>query len=77
MSSNGVACTLIDNGMPCVVIAAADVGATGYESREELDAAVEGQGAHRGDPADRRAADELGRRRRRVVAEDDARRRAA
>ncbi|WP_255602246.1 4-oxalomesaconate tautomerase [Polymorphobacter megasporae] len=35
---DGVACTLIDNGMPCIVIAAADVGATGYESREELDA---------------------------------------
>ena len=34
----GVACTLIDNGMPCVVLAAADVGASGYESRDELDA---------------------------------------
>lgn len=38
---NGIAVTLIDNGMPCVVMKAADVGATGYESREELDAAVE------------------------------------
>ena len=37
---DGVECTLIDNGMPCVVFAAADVGATGYESREELDAAT-------------------------------------
>jgi 4-oxalomesaconate tautomerase len=36
---NGVACTLIDNGMPCVVIRAEDVGATGYEDRETLDAA--------------------------------------
>lgn len=36
---DGVACTLIDNGMPCVVIKAENVGATGYESREELDAA--------------------------------------
>lgn len=35
----GVACTLIDNGMPCIVMRAEDVGATGYESREELDAA--------------------------------------
>jgi 4-oxalomesaconate tautomerase len=35
---DGVACTLIDNGMPCVVIAAADVGITGYEDRETLDA---------------------------------------
>jgi 4-oxalomesaconate tautomerase len=34
---DGVACTLIDNGMPCVVFKADDVGATGYESREELD----------------------------------------
>jgi 4-oxalomesaconate tautomerase len=34
----GVACTLIDNGMPCVVLRAADVGATGYETREQLDA---------------------------------------
>lgn len=34
---DGVGVTLIDNGMPCVVLAAADVGATGYESREELE----------------------------------------
>ncbi|MBA15289.1 MAG: 4-oxalomesaconate tautomerase [Sphingomonas sp.] len=33
----GVACTLIDNGMPCVVFRAEEVGATGYESREELE----------------------------------------
>lgn len=33
----GVACTLIDNGMPCVVMRAADVGITGYEDREILD----------------------------------------
>jgi 4-oxalomesaconate tautomerase len=33
----GVACTLIDNGMPCVVFKAEDVGATGYETREELE----------------------------------------
>ncbi len=36
---DGVAVTLIDNGMPCVVMKASDVVATGYESREELDAA--------------------------------------
>jgi len=35
---DGIACTLIDNGMPCVVIAAGDVGITGYEDRETLDA---------------------------------------
>ena len=34
---DGVEVTLIDNGMPCVVFAAADVGATGYEDRETLD----------------------------------------
>ncbi|MFQ8432710.1 4-oxalomesaconate tautomerase [Amaricoccus sp. W119] len=34
----GVACTLIDNGMPCVVLAAADLGITGAETREELEA---------------------------------------
>ncbi len=33
----GVPCTLIDNGMPCVVFRAQDVGATGYETREELE----------------------------------------
>jgi 4-oxalomesaconate tautomerase len=35
---DGIDCTLIDNGMPCVVIAATDVGITGYEDRETLDA---------------------------------------
>jgi 4-oxalomesaconate tautomerase len=35
---NGVAVTLIDNGMPCVVIKACDVGITGYEDRDALDA---------------------------------------
>ncbi len=38
---DGVPVTLIDNGMPCVVLKAADVGATGYESREELDGATD------------------------------------
>jgi len=33
----GVRVTLIDNGMPCIVFKAADVGASGYETREELD----------------------------------------
>ena len=33
----GVECTLIDNGMPCVVFNAGDIGASGYEDREELD----------------------------------------
>ena len=34
---DGIAATLIDNGMPCVVVAAADVGITGYEDRDTLD----------------------------------------
>lgn len=34
----GVECTLIDNGMPCVVMRAADLGVTGSETREELEA---------------------------------------
>ena len=38
---NGVAVTLIDNGMPCVVMKATDLGITGYEDREWLDAATE------------------------------------
>jgi 4-oxalomesaconate tautomerase len=33
----GIRCTLIDNGMPCVVFKAEDVGATGYEDRDTLD----------------------------------------
>jgi len=37
----GVDCTLIDNGMPCVVLRAEEVGATGYEDRDTLDAATD------------------------------------
>jgi 4-oxalomesaconate tautomerase len=37
----GVEVTMIDNGMPCVVIRAEDVGITGYEDREMLDANTE------------------------------------
>ncbi|MBL0923347.1 MAG: 4-oxalomesaconate tautomerase [Sphingomonadaceae bacterium] len=36
---DGIECTLIDNGMPCIVIRASDVGATGYEDRDTLDVA--------------------------------------
>jgi 4-oxalomesaconate tautomerase len=32
----GVPCTLIDNGMPVIVMRAADVGRTGYEPRDQL-----------------------------------------
>ena len=35
---NGVEVTMIDNGMPVVLIAAENLGVTGYEDREELNA---------------------------------------
>lgn len=35
---DGVEVTLIDNGMPCVVMRAADMGIAGTETREELEA---------------------------------------
>ncbi|KAA2315514.1 4-oxalomesaconate tautomerase [Pseudooceanicola sediminis] len=35
---DGVDCTLIDNGMPCVILRAADVGASGTETRDEMEA---------------------------------------
>ena len=35
---NGVEATLIDNGMPCVVMRASDLGITGREDRETLEA---------------------------------------
>jgi 4-oxalomesaconate tautomerase len=34
---DGISCTLIDNGMPCVVFRAQDAGVTGYEDRDTLD----------------------------------------
>ncbi|MBC7282168.1 4-oxalomesaconate tautomerase [Hoeflea sp.] len=34
----GIDCTLIDNGMPCVIMRASDFGITGYETREQLEA---------------------------------------
>lgn len=34
----GIKVTLIDNGMPCVILRASDMGITGTETREELDA---------------------------------------
>jgi 4-oxalomesaconate tautomerase len=38
---DGVPVTLIDNGMPCVILAATDVGRTGQEAREALEADAE------------------------------------
>jgi 4-oxalomesaconate tautomerase len=37
----GVPCTLIDNGMPVIVLRAADLGRSGYEPREQLDTDTE------------------------------------
>lgn len=37
----GVECTLIDNGMPCVVMRASDMGITGEETPEELEGNAE------------------------------------
>lgn len=37
---DGMVCTLIDNGMPCVVMAAADFGLCGDEDRATLDADI-------------------------------------
>lgn len=37
---DGIACTCIDNGMPCVLLAAADLGIKGTESREDLEADI-------------------------------------
>ncbi|MDO1583297.1 4-oxalomesaconate tautomerase [Rhizobium oryzicola] len=38
---DGVECTLIDNGMPCVVMRARDLGVTGAETVEELETDAE------------------------------------
>mgnify|MGYP002620892522 CR=1 FL=1 len=38
---DGVECTLIDNGMPCVILDAADFGITGRETPAELDGNAE------------------------------------
>ncbi|UWU24761.1 4-oxalomesaconate tautomerase (plasmid) [Rhizobium sp. CB3060] len=38
---DGVEATLIDNGMPCVIMRASDFGLTGQENREELEAKAE------------------------------------
>lgn len=38
---DGVECTLMDNGMPVVAMRAKDLGRTGYESRDELNADTE------------------------------------
>jgi 4-oxalomesaconate tautomerase len=36
---DGLDCTLIDNGMPCVILRAQDLGLTGHEPRDEMDQA--------------------------------------
>ena len=68
---DGISVTCIDNGMPVVVMRAADLDRTGYESRDELDADTRAQGAPRGDPAEGRPDDEPRRRDAEVGSEDD------
>jgi len=55
---DGVAATLIDNGMPCVVLEAASMGISGTESREELEAMAPLK--EKLDPPESRANDEPG-----------------
>ena len=50
---NGIDVTLIDNGMPVVVMRAADLGRTGYETRDAARRRHGAEGARRGDPARR------------------------
>lgn len=38
---DGVGCTLIDNGMPCVIMQGSNFGLTGHETREELESNTE------------------------------------
>jgi 4-oxalomesaconate tautomerase len=38
---NGIECTMIDNGMPCVIFEAKAVGRTGYETRDQLNGDTE------------------------------------
>jgi 4-oxalomesaconate tautomerase len=38
---DGIACTLIDNGMPCVILRATDMGIAGTEPRDEMDRATD------------------------------------
>jgi 4-oxalomesaconate tautomerase len=38
---NGVDCTLIDNGMPVIVLRASDVGRTGHEPRDQMNSDLE------------------------------------
>ena len=76
-SSTAVPVTCIDNGMPVVVIEAAQLGATGYESPDRAQCRRGAQGKARNDPARGRPADEPGRRRPPRRAQDDADRRAA
>jgi 2-methylaconitate cis-trans-isomerase PrpF len=70
---DGVEATLIDNGMPCVVMRASDCGLTGAESREALEADGELKALIEGHPPEGRADDELWQCHNRVRAEDDAR----
>ena len=68
---DGVEATLIDNGMPCVVMRAGDLGITGEEAPKALEANDDAAARAGSDPAQGRAADEPRRRRGEIGAEDD------
>ena len=67
---DGVDVTCIDNGMPVVVMRAADLGVTGYETRDVLNAERGAQEAHRVDPPAGGTRDEARRRDEESRAED-------
>ncbi len=71
---DGIGCTLIDNGMPVVVMAASDLGRTGYETKAQLDADAELKAKIEFDPPQGGADDEPGQRDKGRRAEDVPRR---
>ena len=68
---DGIEATLIDNGMPCVVMRAKDLGITGDEEPPALEANDALRKKLEFDPAQGRTADESRRRRGEIGAEDD------
>ena len=69
---DGVEATLIDNGMPVVVLRARDLGVSGDRKPRGTGSERDAQGAARIDPPEGRPDDESGRRRRQVRAENVA-----
>ncbi len=74
---DGIEVTCIDNGMPLVMFRASDVGRTGYESVEQMNADTELKARHRATADRLRSRHEARRRKRQELSEDDADRPAA